>query len=128
MAFNQLVTFTVDGTGFQVTGAKTYSGEGNTQLNVPVAANATEIPIIFELDITQIKSFAMVCDKDLKVEFNQIATPVPQINLIANVPFIETTDNYYTSKFTADITEIFLTEENGVACTFKLTVVYDPTV
>lgn len=128
MAFDHSVTLATDGPGLQVTGAKTYSAEGNVQLFVAVAIGATELLVKIGLDVSQIKSFMMVCDQDLTFETNQVPSPDTTVALKANVPFVETTDNYYTSVFVVNFGRIFLTNASGVACTFKLSVVHDPTV
>jgi hypothetical protein len=121
------VLLSVNASTGQVAGQKDYTGELETVMDVPVPAPSTNLEADVNIDVSAVKSIELFCDRDITVKTNSSGSPIDTINLKANVPYIWTTDSYDTLKLTADVTKFFLTLASGVAATFKLRVITDPT-
>jgi len=110
-----------------VLGSKTYSGDAESKLEVAIADSVTDQQVNVAIDVTAVKSILMTSDQDLTVETNDGTTPTDTINLIAGVPYLWTTDQYFTNLLTADVTALYLTNSSGATANFDMECVYDST-
>lgn len=108
-------------------GNKNYSGGHQVSLDEDFAADASDLELTIAIDVSEIKAIFMVSDQDVQVETNDGAAPDDTIDLVANVPYIWTTDSYDSCLLTVDITALFLTQLAATAGTLKLECVVDPT-
>ncbi|MEK6799383.1 MAG: hypothetical protein AABZ12_10490 [Planctomycetota bacterium] len=110
-----------------VSGQFAYSTEAQTTLSVSVPAASTDLQVLVNIDVSQVKSFYLLSDKDLTVETNSPSAPTNTISLKANKPYIWHTDEYSTFKLTADVTSLYLTNAGAAAATLEMRVLFDPT-
>lgn len=108
--------------------SKVYSSGAVVSISESVADSVTDQLHALVVDVTQIKAVFIHADVAMTVEFNDSGTGVPTIVLVANVPYLWTTDFYYTNLLTTDITKVYVTNASGSAGTFKFEVIVDPTV
>lgn len=132
MSFTHKLTSRWSSGGSQLEAAKDYTEEGEARVSVAFAANADNLEVAFELDVSQAKAIYMKATQGVTVYTNDVSggAPAHTIPLVANVPFVETEDNYHTDIIigTTNITKLHLTQTGGVAGQFDLRVVYDATV
>ena len=102
------------------------SVDGEENREVSVAANTT-VQVVLALDYTQIASLYMHSDQALTVESNDDTTPDDTINLVANLPLMWSTNAYLTNPFTANLTDLYLTNDGASTATFKLRLMIDTT-
>jgi len=123
------VKIEVNAGGVVVSGQKTYEEELDTSVEVEVAGTTTDKEVLLSIDISQLTSLIMVSDQDLTVETNSASVPDDTITLAANVPYVWNADLYgqASTKLTADVTALYLTNAGATAATFKCEILYDPT-
>ncbi len=115
--------------GQSFTKTKNYSGDVRESQTYAVADSDPDDEHSLVIDITELQMFVIVSDQDILLQFNNATTGVPEISLKANVPFIElvTADMYHVSKFTVDITTLFLTNTSGSTANILIEVVKNNT-
>ncbi len=127
MSFTHRLTRGIGGVTQPVTHETSYTASSEVNVNEAVADSTTDQLVTINIDVSAIESFYMVSDQALTVEFNNSTTGVPTIVLAANVPFVETSDNYHVDLLGTDITAIYLTNASGSTANFKLRCVFDAT-
>jgi hypothetical protein len=85
------------------------------------------MPLSLALDISQVKSLLISCDKAVTLKTNSSSTPTDTIAVKAGVPYIWNTDSYDACLVTADVTTAFLTNAGASDAAFSLRAIYDPT-
>ena len=135
MSFSHKNTSRWDRGAGSVSAEKSYVGEGENNVNAPIAFDDANAEIAFELVIAQLVSIFMVADQDITVYTNAVSGGAPDetIALKANVPFIQNADiaAYFagaTNLLATDIAKLFVTATGAVATTLQIRCVYDATV
>lgn len=108
--------------------SKAYTSGKKISIAESVGIGATDQEHALVLDVTQIKAIIIRCDQDMTLKFNVAGTPNPEIFMKKDVPYIWTSDSYDSLILTADITKVFVTETSGIAGTFELDTIIDPTL
>lgn len=126
MAFTHRVTQNVNG-GKPITKENDYSGSGQISIDETIADSTTDGLVAMSLDVSQIKSIYIVATVAMLLETNSGSAPAETISLVADVPYVWTTDSYDTNLLATDITALFLTNVSGGAGNFTLECVYDAT-
>lgn len=109
------------------------TGGAENNLSEAIAGSATNAPVAFAADISQVKELWMSCDKAVTVKTNSSGSPVNTFSLAANVPFSwivgdpPMRDSSGTA-VTTDITSLFLTNADAGEAAFELRCLIDPTV
>lgn len=86
------------------------SADGAQERNIALPASSTDVQVLMNLDVSQLKALALVADKDVTIETNNASTPTDTINLKANRALIwESESGYFANPLTADVTALFLT-------------------
>lgn len=128
MAFTHVLTYNVSSTlpinrNVTVTEEK----EINVAVAIPIAATDLLVEYVGVLD--RLASFYMVCDQDITIKTNNATTPGVTLNTTKNDPF-----SWYpgqivtlTTVFVVDITAFYITNGSGVAATFEIRSLIDPT-
>ena len=125
MALSRSVTIQGHGVGGT---AITISDESEFVLDAAVADSVTDGLHAMVLDVTQVKSIIIVSDQAVTLEFNNSTTGVPTIVLVANMPYVWTTNSYDTLILTADVTALYITNASGSTANVKIRALIDPTV
>ena len=125
MAIDRSITIT--GHGIQGTPV-TLTNESEFVLDVAVADSVTDGLHAMVLDVTQVKSIIITSDQAVTLEFNNSTTGVPTIVLVANMPYVWTTNSYDTLILTADVTALYITNASGSVANVKIRALIDPTV
>ncbi len=121
-----------------VTGAYSTSfqveGGGRVSLVEPIPDGSTDLEVALELDVSQVKCFALRSTQDIVVETNDGSSAANTFTLEANVPYIfpqisgQSWTDTEDGAVSTDITAIFVTNSSGSAATLNVDVIYDPTV
>lgn len=112
---------------YEVDRAEEYTGALGLTIDGtdPVVQGAvTEFTI--SIDVSAVKGFMIVCDRDVIIETNSSGAPDDTINLLANKPYVWTDDDYNPFLLTADVTSIFATLAAGANATLRLEAVVAP--
>ena len=112
----------------QIVGQFSYSNEAQLMLSEPVPAVTTDMSVLVNIDVSQVKSIYMFSTQDLNVETNSPSAPTNTIALKANKPYVWHTDAYDSFKLTADVTALYLTNAGQQPANFEMRVLFDPTI
>jgi hypothetical protein len=96
-------------------------------IELVVPAAQTNFPIIFALDVSQLKMIHIVSTKDCILETNSGGSPIDVFPLKANEP-LQWWEGHpvLDNPFTADVTGLYITNTDEL--TFNLSGLYDPTL
>lgn len=125
MSLNRSVVIT--GHGIQGTPI-TLTNESEFVLDVDVADSVTDGLHAMVLDVTQVKSVIITSNKAVTLEFNNSGVGVPEIVLVANMPYLWTTNSYDSLILTADVTALYITNASGSTAKVQIRALIDPTV
>lgn len=104
------------------------SNESEYVLDASVADSVTDGLHAMILDVSQVKSIIIVSDQPVTLEFNSSVTGTPEIVLVANMPYVWTTNSYDALILTVDVTAVYITNASGFAANVKIRALIDPTV
>ncbi len=127
MAFTHTITETWNGDGREIKRQNSFTADSKVSIDMAVAIAASDLLAVMSLDVSEVKSFYMVCDQDLTVEVNDGAGAGGTIVLLAGQPYIWHTGSLDTFLLETDVTGLYLTNGSGVEATFKLEALVDPT-
>lgn len=127
MPLNMDVTTRVKTEDRTVEGVKTYSNEQRKSLSVSIPDGSTDMLVSETIDVSQVKVFILKSDRNISFQTNNPTSPVNTINLVANVPYLWTTDSYDTFKLTSDVTAIYLTNASGASAQLEMEALLDST-
>lgn len=106
----------------------TATSEARMGVEETVAGDATDKQIAFDLDISALVAIVLVSDQDLTIETNDGTTPDDTINLSGGVPrMYASSPAFGTNPFSADITDIYASNNTGEEATLQIEAIYDPT-
>jgi hypothetical protein len=124
-AKTHVVTQTVNAGGGDVARSKSYSGSYKISMDEDVATAQTDFALNVDIDVSAVKSFFIVSDRNVLIQANDGSSPDFSINLIAGVPYIWTTDSYDTFLFTDDVTVLYVTNASGSTANIVLEALID---
>lgn len=128
MSFKHALTPGVNTPGGSVT-QPTTEYEADLEVNLDqVVPVGTDLAIVYHLDVSQVKNFFLISDKDVTIETNSATVPADTLVLKANRAYIWNADSYDVFKFTTDITSLFITNAAGASANVKIRALVDPTV
>jgi hypothetical protein len=116
-----------NGDGGSVNSSKTYTASAQLSIDESVPDSSTDLQVACDVDISEIEALILHSDQALTVEANSGAGSGGSVTLSADVPYIWTTDSPESLVFTADLTDLYLTNSSGSAARFRLECIYDPT-
>lgn len=125
MTYRHQITIGADTPGGTVSKQNSYDGAQHSGFNDTISAGATVVPN-FAVDVSQMVSLVVQCDRDVDLTFNDDGTPDATINLLANKPLIWTNDGYFDNPLgIVDITSFKATLAVGDDATLLIDVDYD---
>jgi hypothetical protein len=92
-----------------------------------VADGQTDSVINLAIDVSAVKSFLVVSDRNVALETNDGAAPSNTINLVANKPYVFVTGDYIAFLLTVDVTKFLITNASGASANVRCEFSYDPT-
>ena len=125
MSFRHVVTGsggTLENTPITVTGTSRVGLEGET-----VATGQSNIQMFIAIDVSAVKGFYLLSDRDVTFETNSGSAADNTINLKANQPYAWHTDQYDAFLLTVDVTSVFITNASGATATIRLEAIMDAT-
>jgi hypothetical protein len=129
MAMTHTITKTCYVSGDTRTASKSYSADAKSSWQIAVPDASVDLHAVVEIDVSQIVAIYIHSDQAVYISTNDAASASPSddITLVADVPYIWTTDEYDTNIFDTDITDIYITNASGSAATVTIEVLYDAT-
>jgi hypothetical protein len=103
------------------------TGSGVLSIEETVADSATDAEIVFALDVSAVKAFMIVSDRDVLVQTNDGSSPDDSLSLLAGEPYVWHDTAYDSFLLTQDITSIFVTNASGGIATLIIEAVFDVT-
>lgn len=127
MSFSHTLSQTWSGDGRSVAADNAYAGDAQQSIDVSVPDSSTDMLVAMALDVSEIELIVILSDQDLTLETNNGSSPDNTINLVAGVPYIWTSDSYFTNLLTTDVTALYATNSSGSAARLQIEVVNDST-
>ena len=122
------LTYTWKGPGGQSI-IKTISqvGDGEDNRDIDIPNGTSNLAVDYEIDISQLKMFVMVCNKALTIKTNSSGSPQETIVLVADKPFVWVAGAGIAIPFAGDVTTIFLSNASGAAAVLNIRTLIDAT-
>lgn len=127
MAYDHVVSWRVQTPGGPIASSKTYTGSSDISISESVANGQTNKQINVAIDVTAVKSFYLLSDRNVTLETNDGSSPDDTIALIANVPYVWTTDSYDSFLLGTDVTAVFITNSSGSTANIEMRILQDAT-
>lgn len=105
----------------------TKTGSGVLSIEETVADSSTDAEIVFSLDVSAVKAFMIVSDRNVMVQTNDGSSPDDTLNLIAGEPYVWHVTSLDTFLLTVDVTSIFVTNASGGIATIVIEAIFDVT-
>ena len=126
MTYQHAIQNTLQTPGGSVSKSNTYSGAQHTGFNDTITQGQDTTVANFAVDLSQMFSRVIQCDRDVTLTFNDDGTPDATIALLANKPLIWTEDAYFANPLgSTDITSFKATLASGDDATLLIDVLYD---
>lgn len=126
-----MATHTVTKTVKTPEGTLSYSHDYTASLSVEVqetvATGSTDAQITFDVDVSEVESIFIVSDQDVTLETNSGSAADDTFSLLANKPLEWQSDSYHANPFSADITDLYITNSSGSTATVIARAIYDAT-
>src|SRR5262245_48857156 len=103
------------------------SADGEFNLDIPVPGASTNLHVIFAIDISQLVSLEMVCDRALTVKTNSSSDPDDTLGLAAGTPLRWHSTCGLDNPLSADVAHLYLTLAAGDDATLKVRTLQDTT-
>jgi hypothetical protein len=127
VGFDHVITRKVAVGSGSVGGSVTKNAGARVSLDVDVANAVTNGEHILPINVSQVKSFFIVSDKDVLIETNDGTTPDDTLTLLAGIPYEWYEGSAATFELGTDVTSIFITNASGATARIQLEFIYDPT-
>jgi hypothetical protein len=107
----------------------TQTGTLHQELSETIPAATNNHPLSLAIDVSAAKMIFVVSDQDVLLETNSGSAPDDTISLLADVPYVWHADSYFANLLAADVTQLFITNQNGAGVTaeFRCYVLTDAT-
>lgn len=126
MAFTTTFTTSIRRGSTTLTDTRNYTSQAVYEVSETFADATTDGLLAINIDISQMDVIAMVSDQDITIKTNSSGAPVDTISLTAGQMFFQRTGD--EAQFTADVTQMFVTNASGATATLQIIVGVDPTV
>lgn len=114
--------------GSAIAKTNSYSAGMLTGLDEAVPAAGSTTFLNFDVDVSEVESVFISCDRAVTVLVNDDGTPDATIALLADKPLIWRNDGYFSNPLgSVDITSLKVTVPSGDAANFRIEVLQDPT-
>lgn len=127
MSFTHQIKHVVTVESRQLQDDNSYSAAQITSLDETIAAGATTFSN-FDVDVSEVESLVMLCDRDVAITINDDGSPDATINLKAGKMLVWTSDSYFTNPLgSVDVASFKATLAAGDDASLFISVTQDPT-
>lgn len=128
MSFSTIAEWAVSSPSGRVVQNKTITVESIVEKDLTIPDSTVDQEVVIALDVSAVSYFYIVSDQALTVETNDGSSPDDTLTLVANHPYLWTSDDYDTFLLdTADITALYLTNASGSTANVKIRAGQDAT-
>lgn len=104
------------------------SADGETNRDVTVPENSTDLLVNFTLDVSELKALYIVSDKAMTIQVNSGSSPSVTLTLVANEPLVWWTGSSHANPFSStDVTALYLTTGAVGEAILKIRALHDST-
>lgn len=132
MSFTDTITREWDGDDTKLSQSKAVTNELRANVSISIADGLTDKLVAWAIDISQLKALHIQSDQDITIETNNpagtSAAADDTLTLLANQPISWQTGDVMDHPFTADITQIYVTNASGSAAQLEIRALVDATV
>lgn len=121
MAYTHNITLGWSDAGLSQAKTKSYVGDNAPRLDVSIPDSSTDLLTPWSLERGNgIVMVFILSDQAMTLKTNSSGAPDDTIVLVANVPYIWTTDSYDSVQITADVTALYMTNASGSAASLRI--------
>jgi hypothetical protein len=121
VAYTHNITWGWADAGLSLSQTSAYVGDNAPRLDVSIPDEASDLLTPWSLERGNgIVAIFILSDQDMTLKTNSSGAPDDTIALVANVPYVWTTDSYDAIQITADITALYMTNASGSAATLRI--------
>jgi len=106
---------------------KQVTSDSEINVDVVIASATTNGQIVCAIDISELKSIVLNSTKDVTVKTNDGSTPDDTFTLKANNPLVWNNESPTANPFSADITDLYVTNASGADATVQVRALLDVT-
>ncbi len=108
--------------------AETVADEGsNVTGPITVADGSTDAQVNLAADVSELSLFYLSTTAEITVETNSGSSPDDTFTVKPNAPFLWTADDPFANPFTADLTDLFITNASGASASVTIVAAADVT-
>ncbi len=127
MAFTHTLTRAILSPEGGVSADVSKTGSISIGVDESIVTATTDGLLNIAFDKDDVKSIYILSDQAITIETNDGVSPGNTINLVANQPLVWQTGDYYTNKFTVDVTAFYITNTSGSTASLKIRILSDAT-
>jgi hypothetical protein len=106
---------------------KQITSDSEINVDVVIASATTNGQIVCAIDISELKSIVLNSTKDVTVKTNDGSSPDDTFTLKANNPLVWNSESPTANPFSADITDLYVTNASGADATVQVRALLDVT-
>lgn len=125
--FDHVITRKVAVGQGSVGGSVTKNAGARFSMDVDVANGVTNGQHVLPMDVSQIKSFFILSDKNVLIETNSGSSPDDTLTLLAGIPYEWYEGSAAAFELGTDVTAIYITNASGATARIQIEFIYDPT-
>lgn len=127
MTYSHKVQHTITAVGVNVTDDNTYTAPMFTGLDETITGGGNQTFTNFDVDVSQVESLVMLCDRDITITVNDDGTPDATIALKAGKVLRWAPDGYFTNPLgSTDVASIKATLAAGADASLRIEVLQTP--
>lgn len=128
MSYRHTIQYLLQNVGAAINKSNDYEANMVTAIEETIAGAGNQTFSNFDVDVSEVESLIMLCDRDITVTVNDDGSPDATISLKADKPLVWNNDGYYLNPLgTVDVTSIKATLAAGADATLRIEVLQDPT-
>lgn len=132
MSFTHRIVREWNSGSLQLNQSKEVTSELESNISISIPDSTTDQLVAWAIDITQLKSLHIQTTQDITIETNNpagtSAAADDTLTLLANQPISWQEGDVMDHPFTADVTQIYVTNASGSAAQLDIRAGVDPTV
>jgi hypothetical protein len=123
--FQNQVRIDAYSSALSISSSRAFEGDNQLAISQVIPSGSTNLEILAAIDVSQLKMLILKSDVACTVKTNSSGSPTDTINLVAGVPLVWCTGDYYTNKITADVAKFFVTVPGVADCNFQVIALMD---
>jgi hypothetical protein len=128
MAYTDVITIGYQSNSISIANQnKNITGDGQIGYDGAVPDNTINALIHGAFAYGDVKACCISSDRDVTIKTNSTSSPGNTLNIAANTPLVYYLGGPWANPFTADVTQLYVTNSSGAVANVKVRVLYDPT-